>query len=84
MVRFKRLLDSGLEPEIYFTKYVHIMKGLQATSHRFRAFLGLIITITIVGFLASMYKVVAAELAGIDTFMTVELVVSSLLFLLFA
>ena len=79
MVRFKTLLESGLDPEIYFTKYVHITTGLQATSHRFRSFLGLILAITIVGFLASMYKVVAAERAGIDAFMSVELVVSSLL-----
>lgn len=74
MLKFKGLLEHGLDPEFYFFKYIRIIKGLQATSRRFRSFLGLIFTITIMGFLASMYKVVAAERAGIDTFMAGEIV----------
>lgn len=75
MLKFKGLLEHGFDPEFYFFKYARIIKGLRATSHRFRAFLGLIFTITIVGFLASMYKVVEAERAGIDTLMAGEIII---------
>lgn len=74
MLKFKGLLDRGYDPEFYFSKYARVIKGLRATSHRFRAFLALIFAITIIGFLASLYKFVEAERAGISTFMAGELV----------
>lgn len=78
MKKFRDLMGNGLDPEFYYFKYVRIIKGLQATSQRFRLFLALIITITLVGFLASMYKVVSADRAGIDILMSGEIVVLNL------
>lgn len=75
ILKFKDLLEHGFDPEFYFFKYARIIKGLQATSRRFRAFLALILSITVIGFLASMYKVVEAERAGADTFMAGELII---------
>ncbi|MCO5607636.1 hypothetical protein L7F22_061834 [Adiantum nelumboides] len=75
MLKFKGLLEDGFDPEFYFSKYTRVIKGLRATSHRFRAFLALIFALTIVGFLASMYKVVEAERSGISTFMAGEIVI---------
>ncbi|KAH7388182.1 hypothetical protein KP509_16G062500 [Ceratopteris richardii] len=75
MLKFKGLLEHGFDPEFYFFKYDRVIKGLRATSHRFRFFLALILTITLIGFLASMYKVVEAERNGSATLMASELII---------
>lgn len=75
MRKFKDLLGKGFDPEFYFDKYVKILRGLHATSRRFRLFLALIMTIDIAGFLASMYEIVVAQRAGIDMLLVGEILV---------
>eukprot|EP00249_Psilotum_nudum_P015082 c25157_g1_i2 orf=278-1261(+) len=73
MKQYRELLGRDLAPETYYSKYVRIVKGLQATSRRFRLFLALSGTITVFGALASMYKVVEAHRSGISMLMAGEI-----------
>ncbi|GLJ20392.1 hypothetical protein SUGI_0370480 [Cryptomeria japonica] len=71
---FKDSLLQGYDPEFYYNKYTEIIKCLQFTSRRFRLFLALTGSITVLSALASMYEVVA-HLKVVGIFMSGELLV---------